>query len=312
MFPPILCVILSCSCCEVVPVARVGMRCFMCGEEKVLAEAMPAGDMAVPGFEHQILECPGCNDTERRLVFTGRVIVIARRDVEAASSPSHPHQTAQNGCPPTAAHAGTTYNGSALEHSNGGREEEQTPGERVTECAGEVTKPPRQPECPLRAQDPGSSAGSAVSVAAWVRAIEKLRSYQADLHQRVEAAKKKNWHVEFDKAWDSFVFPRHPRWLLTAPPKNIARSRRERVLRLGMTGTRRRQSPEPVQEPESEAIRRFNDFWNGLGPSRTRQQTESSAPPEALAAPPMSLGLGKPPEAIEVFNNSAANTPPMV
>src|SRR5262245_52841883 len=55
-----------------VPVARVcTMRCFLCGEEKVLAEAIPVEDMAVPGFEHQTLECPGCNDTERRLVFTG-------------------------------------------------------------------------------------------------------------------------------------------------------------------------------------------------------------------------------------------------
>jgi hypothetical protein len=34
------------------------MRCMECGEEKVLAEAMPAEDMAVPGFEYQTLECP--------------------------------------------------------------------------------------------------------------------------------------------------------------------------------------------------------------------------------------------------------------
>ena len=37
------------------------MRCMECGEEKVLAEAMPAEDMAVPGFEYQTLECPSCN-----------------------------------------------------------------------------------------------------------------------------------------------------------------------------------------------------------------------------------------------------------
>jgi hypothetical protein len=63
------------------------MRCMVCGEEKVLAEAMPAEDMAVPGFEYQTLECPGCDDTERRLLFTGRVTGFARRATEQA----HPH-----------------------------------------------------------------------------------------------------------------------------------------------------------------------------------------------------------------------------
>src|SRR5262245_11019909 len=117
------------------------MRCMMCGEEKVLAEAMPAEDMAVPGFEHQTLECHACNDTERRLVFTGRVIVITRRDTETVAPPSGPHHAQQNnGIAANAPSTEAAYNGSVVEVSTRIREQELNAGDGVSEVAGEVTE----------------------------------------------------------------------------------------------------------------------------------------------------------------------------
>src|SRR5262245_27020497 len=100
------------------------MRCMMCGEEKVLAEALPAEDMVVPGFEHQTLECLACNDTERRLVFTGRVIVITRRDTKTVAQ--------NDGAAASAPSTEATHNGS-VEVSTVVREEELNAGDRVTE-----------------------------------------------------------------------------------------------------------------------------------------------------------------------------------
>ena len=278
------------------------MRCMVCGEEKVLTEAMPAEDMAVPGFEYQTLECPSCNDTERRLLFTGRVIVIARRDTETPAAPPGPHQTRQNGGADTiAARAETTYNGSGVEHSIAAREEEPSPGEAVSECAGEVTEgatPETDP--PVVTQEPDASAGSNISVASWLHAVEKLRSHQAGLHVRAEEAKKRNWNIEFDIAWDNFAAPRHRLRLSAAQPRNRVQSNRERLRRkrLSTARTRRSQSPAPAQGCDAEAVRRFNEFWNSLAPSRAPEQPESSAP-ASVAALPMSLGLVKLLEAVE-------------
>src|SRR5262249_47014033 len=274
------------------------MRCMVCGEEKVLAEAMPAQDMAVPGFEHQTLECPGCNDTERRLVFTGRVIV---RDTETTASPSGPHQTQQNGeaTARNAPNPETITNGSSIEVFTA-REEETSPGDGVSEFAGEVTeRATLASDPPLIAQEARACADSNVSVQAWVRAVEKLRNYQADLHLRAKETEKRNWSIDFDIAWDSFAVPRHR--LLASHPRKIVQSHRERLgrKRLSILDACRSQSPESAKEPDSEAVRRFNELWDSLAPPRVPKQTEVSAPPPSRATPPMSLGLVKLLEAVE-------------
>jgi hypothetical protein len=277
------------------------MRCMACGEEKVLAEAMPAEDMAVPGFEYQTLECPSCNDTERRLLFTGRVIVIARPNAEAAASPSQSQQTEQNGGADTSAQpAETTYNGSGVEVTSVVREEELSAGDRVTEVFGEVTEVATlEPEASPLTQEPAACAGINIAATGWLRATDKLRSYQADLHLRAEEAKKRNRDIEFDIAWDSYPVPRQR--LLASHPRNTIQSHRERLRRkrLSRASARRSQSPAPAPERDAEAIRRFNELWDSLGPSRSPQQTESSAAPAAMAALPMSFGLVKLLEAVE-------------
>jgi len=45
------------------------MLCVACGQKMRLLQAIPDDDMLVPGYEHHILDCPGCGETERRLVF---------------------------------------------------------------------------------------------------------------------------------------------------------------------------------------------------------------------------------------------------
>jgi hypothetical protein len=45
------------------------MRCMACGEIMRLVQAVADQSMAVPGFEQHLFRCPGCNDTEQRLVF---------------------------------------------------------------------------------------------------------------------------------------------------------------------------------------------------------------------------------------------------
>jgi hypothetical protein len=41
-----------------------------CGAEMRLVRVVPDDTMMVPGYEHHTLQCTGCNDVERRLVFT--------------------------------------------------------------------------------------------------------------------------------------------------------------------------------------------------------------------------------------------------
>jgi hypothetical protein len=44
-----------------------------CGEEMRLVQVVPDDTMPVPGYEHHTLECPGCHEVERRLVFTREI-----------------------------------------------------------------------------------------------------------------------------------------------------------------------------------------------------------------------------------------------
>ena len=46
------------------------MRCILCGEEMRLVQVDRDDTMMVPGYERHTLECSGCNEIERRTVFT--------------------------------------------------------------------------------------------------------------------------------------------------------------------------------------------------------------------------------------------------
>lgn len=46
------------------------MRCILCGAEMLLTQVDRDDTMMVPGYERQTLQCSGCNEVERRTVFT--------------------------------------------------------------------------------------------------------------------------------------------------------------------------------------------------------------------------------------------------
>jgi len=226
------------------------MRCFLCGDEKVLAEAMPAEDMAVPGFEYQILQCPGCNDTERRLLFTGGVTVFARRAMKVAASASQPRRKVE------APDSSNAANPEIIsEVSTASREEKWSRrGEKATESTSELTVPVSPAtDLPVITQEPNPTAASDVSGQAWLRAVEKLRSYQTALHLRAKEANKTNGSPI-------------------------------------IASVRGSPSPASVQDCDEGAVR-FNELWNGLAPPQSPRQTESSRSPAALAVLPISLGM---------------------
>ena len=61
------------------------MLCIACGAEMRLVQAVPDTTMMVTGYEHHTLQCTGCNDIERRLVFTREKTPVAN-----VSMPVHP------------------------------------------------------------------------------------------------------------------------------------------------------------------------------------------------------------------------------
>jgi hypothetical protein len=63
------------------------MRCISCGGEMRLVLVERDDTMMVPGYEHQTVRCSGCNEVERRLVFSGE---SGSRPAEPALVPSTP------------------------------------------------------------------------------------------------------------------------------------------------------------------------------------------------------------------------------
>ena len=58
------------------------MRCVPCGAEMRLVEVAQDNTKMVRGYEHHVLVCPDCNETERRLVFNKVRKGVIRRNVQ--------------------------------------------------------------------------------------------------------------------------------------------------------------------------------------------------------------------------------------
>jgi hypothetical protein len=63
------------------------MRCMACGAEMQVVQVVPDNTLLVPGYEHHTLQCSGCNDIERRLVFNREA---AERAAAAEATPAAP------------------------------------------------------------------------------------------------------------------------------------------------------------------------------------------------------------------------------
>jgi hypothetical protein len=168
--------------------------------------------------------------------------------------------------------------------------------QEVARLLPETTTPPTDSSGP---QPPVSPCGIAPA-RAWARAVEKLRSRQADLHQRADEAKKTNWNTQFDQAWEKLGPARRE-----APPggnstpgrlKELAwksgRALRAQLRKASPPPGRSRTQP-PAIEPTAEAIQQFNQFWDSLVSARNRPQAQAEVSmPCALPAPlPRSLSL---------------------
>jgi hypothetical protein len=59
------------------------MRCMACGAEMRLMQSVPDDTMMVTGYEHQTWACTGCDEVERRLMFTR-----AKTPIDAVPAPA--------------------------------------------------------------------------------------------------------------------------------------------------------------------------------------------------------------------------------
>lgn len=262
------------------------MRCLTCGEEMVLAEAMPA-EGAVQGFENQTHHCPACGATERRFMFVGGKTTFVAGRAETATLASAPHRMnvklsrGVNGADKTAVNQPSgikLFTVPAKQKSSAGHN-------GSTAFVGDVTETKALTSEPPLAQEVTATNGSNTSGQAWVRAVEKFRSYEADLYRRAENTKKTNGIIEASKASDRLTVPRQDETRASNPQKTPVGERlRIRAFRNG------RYSP-PLShsngsQPDPEAVRRFDEFWDSLVPAPNGQKPELSVPAASLAIAP--------------------------
>ena len=268
------------------------MRCLTCGEEMVLAEAMPA-EGEVQGFENQTHHCPACGATERRFMFVGGKTTFVAGRAETATLASAPHRMnvklsrGVNGADKTAVNQPSgikLFTVPAKQKSSAGHN-------GSTAFVGDVTKTKALTSEPPLAQEVRAPNGSNTSGQAWVRAVEKFRSYEADLYRRAENTKKTNGIIEASKASDRLTVPRQDETRAANKPQKTPVGERLRI-RAFRNG---RYSP-PLShsngsQPDPEAVRRFDEFWDSLVPAPNGQKPELSVPAASLAPLPQSLSL---------------------
>ena len=141
--------------------------------------------------------------------------------------------------------------------------------------------PAAKSEDPIEPAYPGSNEGPA----AWTRAVAKLRSRQAEIRQRAEAAKRMDWNTEFNQAWEQLApagAPGQQNGHSTfARPKDLtamfARSVRGRLRKTAAISLGRSRASTPIPAPSPEAAREFKQFWDSLAPGSTPPQLPAGA-----------------------------------
>jgi hypothetical protein len=105
---------------------------------------------------------------------------------------------------------------------------------------------------------------------AWIRSVEKLRTFEAEIHRRPTKPKKTDWNVQFDQACEP----------PTSPPREAVQSRsryarsgdrnemfahtaRGRLRKTAGEPLRRNEEPGPI-ERNIEEVLQFNQFWESL------------------------------------------------
>jgi hypothetical protein len=242
----------------------------------VLTEAMPAEMGGVQGFETQTHQCPSCGGNERRFIFVGRN--TARTKTAAIECTTHSKKAKishhVNGADKTLAHPCSSSNAfadQAKENFGSGLERLTAPGSVAVTTLLTSEPPLIEKVAPLNANASGQ---------AWVRAVEKFRRYEADLHQRAEKPKNTNGNIEPRKASDRS----------TVQPSD--ETRLVDKLHHGAVGDRLHRQPRravPLERGGSdhEALRRFDEFWDLVPRSSTPKPTEPSGAPGRTSVTPL-------------------------
>jgi len=259
------------------------MRCMTCGDEMVLTESMPAEMGGVQGFETQTHQCLSCGGTERRFIFVGaKTKTESIKGATATVACAYPIKKGSHGG--NGADKTPVYPRSSIKliadpatEKSGAHHDRQNADSSVTEIPLLPSEPPLiENVIPLTA---GNAPGQS-----WVRAVEKFRRYEADLHERVEKTKTTNPNLGVTKATNRTTVPTNDE----IPPVNQSHG-----ATVGERLSRRRHAG--VQERvgiDHEALRRFDELWNNVAPPRNAQKpSDASEAPALLTRLPPSGSL---------------------
>jgi hypothetical protein len=263
------------------------MRCMMCGDDMVLTDATPAETGGVQGFETQTHHCPACHETERRFIFVGTKTELvegaAKTATLACAYPVKRSLTTANGADNTPVHLRSSIKlfADPAKEKSGARHDRLTAASSVTETRLLASEPPLiENVIPLNA---GNAPGQT-----WVRAVEKFRRYEADLHERVEKTKRTSPNLKPTKASDRITVPANDETRLVN--KSHDASVGERLRRRP-----RHAGPEERAGFDHEALRRFDEFWaNPVSPRKVQKPPDASVAPALLTRLPPSVSLVEP------------------
>ena len=170
----------------------------------------------------------------------------------------------------------------------------------------EVTEPASNGVEPVNGTEALPAAAAAQS-RTWTRAVEKLRSREAEIRQRAERAKRTDWNMAFNQAWEQLapapaaaVQNGQNGHSTYARPDDLAamfaRSVRGRLRKKAAMPTTRGRAAAPIADPSPEAAREFNRFWDSLSGSTPLQllaepTSVPNVPPQELLPLPKSVSL---------------------
>jgi hypothetical protein len=238
------------------------MRCMACGGEMILTAVKPNDAGMVAGFKHESFDCFVCRDTEHGFVFSR----------EASEKPELPPISALPPQPVISTSVGA-----------------------ISSSSPHSSMPQSIPASPPES----FSAREAISsVTSWGRAVEKLRSRQADIRMRAGAGKieKTDWSARFNQAWEKLGPPLHKppvaRDATYSRPKHLVR-KSARALRTELCGSSSagKRSNQSAIEPSATSIERFNRLWDSLLPARHRSDLLPEACTTSAKPLPRSLSL---------------------
>jgi hypothetical protein len=239
------------------------MRCIACGGEMILTAVTPDDAGMVAGFKHETLHCRVCRDTEHRFVYSR----------EASEKPELQPISVLLRQPVISS----------------------TPIEAISASSSHTSMPQGTPASPPETFSAREAIASATS---WGRAVEKLRSRQADIKMRARAGKieKTDLVAQFNQPWEKLGTPAHKSLAAhdatySGPRHFVWKS--ARALRTELCGSSSA-GDRPNQfaiEPSATSIERFNLLWDSLLPTSHGSDMLPKASTTSAKPLPRSLSL---------------------